>query len=82
MSLSELRTKDVINVPDGRMLGKVIDLEFCAVDGTVHAIVVPGPFSVAQILKGERTGIIIPWSLIQKIGDDVILVCLPTEANI
>ncbi len=82
MSLSELRTKDVINVPDGRMLGKVIDLEFCAVDGTVHAIVVPGPFSVSQIIKGERTGIIIPWSLIQKIGDDVILVCLPVEANI
>lgn len=77
MSLSELRTKDVINVPDGRMLGKVIDLEFCAQDGCVDAIVVPGPFNVGGILRGERTGIVIPWSLIQKIGDDVVLVCLP-----
>ncbi len=79
MSLSELRTKEVINVPDGRSLGKVIDLEFCAQDGCVEAIVVPGPFSVGSILKGERTGIVIPWSLISKIGDDVVLVCLPDE---
>ncbi len=77
MSLSELKTKEVINVPDGRSLGKVIDLEFCAQDGCVDAIVVPGSFSVGNLLKGERTGIVIPWSLIQKIGDDVVLVCLP-----
>ena len=56
------------------------DFEFCAQDGTVEAIVVPGPFNVGHILKGERTGIVIPWSLIQKIGDDVILVCLPEGA--
>ncbi|MDR3050763.1 MAG: YlmC/YmxH family sporulation protein [Oscillospiraceae bacterium] len=79
MSLSELRTKDVINLPDGRLLGKVIDLEFCAQDGCVEAIVVPGPFHVGQILKGERTGLVIPWPLIEKIGDDVVLVNLPQE---
>ena len=79
MSLSELRTKNVVNVPDGRMLGKVIDLEFCAQQGQVDAIVVPGPFSVGNALKGERTGIVIPWSFIQRIGDDVVLVCLPCE---
>ncbi len=77
MSLSELRAKEVVNVPDGRSLGKVIDLEFCAQDGCVDAIVVPGPFSVGNLFKGERTGVVIPWSLIQKIGDDVVLVCLP-----
>lgn len=79
MSLSELRTKNVVNVPDGRMLGRVIDLEFCAQDGRIDAIVVPGPFSVGNILKGERTGVVIPWSFIQCIGNDVILVCLPAE---
>ena len=41
MSLSELRNKDVVNVPDGRVLGKVMDLEFCPQDGRVQAIVVP-----------------------------------------
>ena len=76
MSLSELRNKDVVNVPDGRVLGKVMDLEFCPQDGRVQAIVVPGAFSAWQLIKGERSGVVIPWQLIQKIGDDVIIVCL------
>ncbi len=74
MSLSELRTKDVVNTCDGRRLGKVMDIEFCEKDGVVQAIVVPGEFNVLQMLKGEKCGIVIPWNRICKIGDDVILV--------
>ena len=47
MSLSELRCKDVVNVPDGRVLGKVMDLEFCPQDGRVQATATaarPGKF--------------------------------------
>lgn len=77
MSLSELRQKDVINTRDGQCLGKVIDLEFCAVDGRVTALVVPGEFSLSSLLRGERNGIVISWENICKIGDDVILVDLP-----
>jgi len=80
MTLSDLRQKDVINTRDGRSLGKVIDLEFCLCDGRVTAIVVPGsqrPFSmfhVGRMLRGETEVLIIPWEMICKIGDDVILV--------
>ena len=42
MSLSELRTKDVVNVDTGKKPGKVMDLEFSVCDGCVQAIVVPG----------------------------------------
>lgn len=77
MSLSELRQKDVINTRDGRSLGRVMDLEFCACDGRVTAIVVPGDFCLSALLRGERTGIVIPWEKICKIGDDVILVDVP-----
>lgn len=77
MSLSELRQKDVINTRDGQCLGKVMDIEFCAVDGRVMALVVPGEFSLSSLLRGERNGIVIPWENICKIGDDVILVDLP-----
>ncbi len=74
MTLMELRQKAVINTRDGKSLGKVMDIEFCLVDGRVTAIVVPGGFKVTQLIRGERAGLVIPWENICKIGDDVILV--------
>ena len=74
MTLSELRQKDVINTRDGRSLGKVMDIEFCLCDGRITAIVVPGEFRFGHMLRGERAGDVIPWEMICKIGDDVILV--------
>ena len=78
MTLSELRQKDVINTRDGRSLGKVIDVELCLCDGRITAIVVPGAprgaCCIGQLLRGEREAIAVPWEMIVKIGDDVILV--------
>ena len=74
MSLAELRLKEVVNVQTGSRLGKVMDLEFSLETGQIHALVVPGDFSVVNFVRGEKTGIIVPWNLILKIGDDVILV--------
>lgn len=76
MSLSELRTKDVINILDGRRLGKVIDIEFRPQDGCVEALVVPGETKVSNLLRGERCGVVIPWDKIVRIGENVILVQL------
>ncbi|MBR0229674.1 MAG: YlmC/YmxH family sporulation protein [Clostridia bacterium] len=74
VSLSELRTKDVVNTRDGKRLGKVMDIEFDETDGRVDAIVVPGEFKVGSMLRGEKCGIVIPWQRICKIGENVILV--------
>ena len=78
MTLAELRLKDVINTQDGRSLGKVIDIEFCLCDGRVTALVVPGGlrpcFFFSHLFRGEKEVIVIPWEMICKIGDDVILV--------
>ena len=79
MSLSELRTKDVVNTLDGRRLGKVMDIEFDARDGHVDALVVPGEFKVGNMIRGEKCGIVIPWQRICKIGENVILVELGPE---
>ena len=76
MSLSELRTKDVVNTADGRRLGKVMDIEFDARDGRVEAIVVPGEWKVGSLIRGEKCGIVSPWHRICKIGEHVILVQL------
>ena len=80
MSLSELRTKDVVNTRDGKRLGKVMDIEFDAMDGHVDALVVPGEFRVGSMLRGEKCGIVIPWERICKIGANVILVELEPDS--
>ena len=79
MTLSELRTKEVIDVQDGKRLGRVMDLEFCAESSRVTALVVPADTSFLQSLRGEKCGLVIPWDHICRIGDDVILV---STANI
>ena len=77
MPLSDLRQKDVINTRDGRSLGRVVDLEFCPCDGRVTAIIVPGEFCLSAMLRGEKTGVAIPWEKLCRIGDDVILADVP-----
>ena len=77
MTLNELRQKEVINTRDGRSLGRAVDLEFCICDGRVTGLVIPGEFCLSALLRGERTGVVIPWEKLCKIGDDVILVDVP-----
>lgn len=79
MSLSELKMKDVVNTLDGKKLGKIMDIEFDACTGQVEALVVPGEFKITDAIKGEKTGIVIPWNHICKIGENVILVQLNTD---
>lgn len=74
MTLGELRQKDVINLQNGHLLGRVTDLEFCEAGGQVTALMVPGGFSLTGLLRGERCALVIPWEQVSKIGDDVILV--------
>ena len=81
MSLSELRAKDVVNTLDGKKLGKVMDIEFNAFTGQVEAIVIPGETKFTDVIKGEKTGIVIPWCNICKIGENVILVQLETKSK-
>ncbi len=73
MSFSELRMKEVINICDGRRMGRPIDLVITD-SACVEAIVVPGAYSIKNVIKGVREGIVIPWNRIRRIGDDVILV--------
>lgn len=73
MSFSELKQKDVINVCDGRRLGRPIDL-ILNERACVEAIVVPDSCGPFWFLRPVRDGLVIPWNRIRRIGDDVILV--------
>ncbi len=80
MTFCELKQKDVINICDGRRLGKPIDLVLNDA-ACVSALIVPGPTSFWSFIKPDREGISIPWERIRRIGDDVILAELdPTYA--
>ena len=67
---SDLKKKSVINLSDGKNLGKICDLVISCPDGRVTGIIVPGK-------KGGLFGgseLIIGFGCIDRIGDDSILV--------
>ena len=74
---SELRTRDVINISDGRKLGAVVDVDIDLESGRLRAIVVPGQRGMFSIF-GRNEDIVIPWDKIKRIGQDVILVERPS----
>ena len=75
VTFTELKQKDVVNVRDGRRLGKPIDLVLNEM-AIVEALVVPVSGGFLNLLKQEKEGCLVPWSQIIRIGDDVILIDL------
>lgn len=70
---SELRSKDVINLVDGRRLGFVGDLDLDVEGGQIRAFVIQGTNRLLGFLGKDRDTVV-PWSQVEKIGEDVILV--------
>lgn len=72
ISFNEIRSREVVNIYDGKRLGHIIDLIFHKETGRILGVVVPG------IKKAFRKAedIFIPLEFIKKIGEDVILVRL------
>ena len=69
----DLRQKEVINTNDGARYGFVSDLEFDPAEGKLLALIVPGPGRVLGVF-GRDQEYRIPWDVITKIGDDIVLV--------
>nr|WP_082415860.1 YlmC/YmxH family sporulation protein [Numidum massiliense] len=80
VKISDLQTKDVVNITDGKRLGQVNDLELNLALGRVEAIVVPVTAKVLSFF-GSDEEYVIPWRNIVKIGSDVILVRLDTVSE-
>ena len=70
ISYNELKSKEIINLADGKKLGHVVDVLFDSVNGRVSGIVVPGEKRIFR--KNEE--IFIPLEKVRKIGDDVVLI--------
>lgn len=78
--LFDLSQKNVINIEDGANLGKISDLELDEQSGRVLSLIIPGKMRAMGLL-GKSAEIVIPWDLINRIGNDVILVRLSSEQS-
>lgn len=82
MKFTQLQCKEVICVSDGRRLGFVSDVLVEVPEGSVTAIVVPGPCRVLGVV-GRHDDFIIPWKCICRIGPDIVLVdAKPDECRV
>lgn len=77
-SFCELRRKEVVNSADGKRLGRIIDLIISLDPNVVQGIVVPfGKFN----LFSKQQNVFIPFTCINKIGEDIILVDIVSDAD-
>ena len=73
MRLSDLQSKDIVNVIDGKNIGNIIDVRINEISGNIEALVIePNKNFFSFMNRGTDTEI--NWKNITKIGEDVILV--------
>lgn len=66
----ELKQKEVVNLCDGKRLGRVCDVVFTFPEGKVQGIVVPG----SKGIRWGKADLFIELKNVKKIGVDVVLV--------
>lgn len=69
MRLSELQTKEIVNIRDGKRIGTIIDV-LVEENGNISKLVL----EEKRGRKFQREESEIKWSNIVKIGDDIILI--------
>jgi YlmC/YmxH family sporulation protein len=72
MKLSELQDKDIVNINDGKKIGKIVDARINS-DGFIEYLVVDERRNIRNILS-SNSDINISFKQIKRIGSDVILV--------
>ena len=80
-SFSEIRSKLVVNLVDGKKMGHIIDLVFEEQTAKILGVIVPGTKSFFSFFK-PKEDIFIPYHNICKIGEDTILVQLTPQIHI
>lgn len=74
LSYSELIKRDVINVVDGKCLGRIVDIKLVFPAGKLEGIYVPGYKGRGLFRIFDKSRLYIEERKILKIGGDVILV--------
>lgn len=73
MRLSDLQSKYIVNINDGRNIGNIIDVKIDENSGAIISLVIEPNKSFFSFTKG-KVDTEIRWNSIERIGEDVILV--------
>ena len=73
MKLSELQRKDIVNIKDGKKVGKIIDVEFDPRSGYMIRLVIEKYHFIRNIFNNTED-LTINFTQIKKMGEDVILI--------
>ena len=73
MKLSELEKKDIINIKDGKKIGKIVDVVFDVNNGYMIKFIIESSSILKNIFSSSEE-FTIKFSQIKKMGEDVILI--------
>ena len=73
MIISDLQKKDIININDGKIIGRIIDAEINEKDGSLDSLIVEKSKYMRSLFTTEND-ITIKFEQIKKLGSDVILI--------
>ncbi len=76
MRLSDLQSKTIVSMTDGKSIGSISDVNIM-MDGRIEFFVIESSKSIFSFNRDEGTKIF--WKDITKIGEDVILVSPPKK---
>lgn len=71
--IDELKNKQVVSVKNGAMLGRIDDVELDTENGKITSVIIFGKNHILGIF-GRDNDLIIPWSDIEVIGSETVLV--------
>ena len=73
MKLSELQRKNIVNIKDGKLIGKIVDVEFDATNGYMIKFIIEKAHFMRSLFTSSED-ITIKFNQIKKMGEDVILI--------
>lgn len=73
MRLSDLQRKDIVNINDGRIIGRIIDAEINDKDGALESLIIEKSKYMRSLFSND-SDVTIKFEQIKKLGSDVILV--------
>ena len=73
MNLSDLQTKEVVDIASGKRIGTIIDV-IISCGGMISKIVLEESRGGRRFLSSNKDEIYLDWKQLIKIGDDIILI--------